>query len=208
MPWIGGVLGKNAFPGSTTWRSAFVRSATRLLKRHPRLAGLHLNIEPCPSGHVGFLKLLAQLRAALPEGKVLSVAAYPPPTIFHPHPEVHWEEAYFRQVARQAHQVVPMMYDTSLRFPMLYRRLMAAWTREVLAWSPDADVLLGLPAYEDSGVGYHVPNVENLRHALAGVHQGLADLGRLPENYQGVAVYSEWEMTPAKWRVLRRSFLK
>ena len=101
-----------------------------------------------------------------------------------------------------------MMYDTSLRFPMLYRRLMAAWTREVLAWSSDAEVLLGLPAYEDGGVGYHQPEVENLGHALAGVHQGLADLGRLPANYQGVAIYSEWEMTPAKWKVLREQFLK
>ena len=207
MPWIGGVLGKNAFPDNPRWRSAFTRSAARLLLSHPRLAGVHVNIEPCPSGHKGFLRLLDELRADLPPGKILSVAAYPPPTLFHPHLEVHWQEEYYRQVARRAQQVVVMMYDTSLRFPMLYRRLMAAWTREVLAWSPPADVLLGLPAYEDSGVGYHLPAVENLVHALPGVHQGLAGLGRLPANYQGVALYSEWEMTPAKWRVLRQQFL-
>lgn len=103
--------------------------------------------------------------------------------------------------------MVVMMYDTSLRFPMIYRRLLAAWTREVLAWSPGANVLLGLPAYDDSGVGYHVPEVENLHNALPGVHRGLTDLMRLPPNYQGVALYSEWEMTPAKWRVLREQFL-
>lgn len=89
MPWIGGVLGKNALPDDPRWRSAFTRSAVRLLGRHPRLAGVHVNIEPCPSGHASFLMLLDELRAALP-GKVLSVAAYPPPTRFHPHPEVHW----------------------------------------------------------------------------------------------------------------------
>lgn len=133
MPWIGGVLGKNALPDDPRYRAAFTRSAVRLLRRHPRLAGVHVNIEPCPSGHAGFLRLLDQLRAALPAGKVLSVAAYPPPTRFHPHPQVHWQEPYYREVARRAHQVVVMMYDTSLRFPMVYRRLLAVWTREALA---------------------------------------------------------------------------
>jgi hypothetical protein len=208
MPWVGGVLGKNALPDSPGWREEFVHSAVHLLKTHPRLAGLHVNIEPCPSGHAGFLKLLDQLRAALPAGKILSVAAYPPPTLFHPHPEIHWDETYYRSVAKRVHQVVPMMYDTSLRFSMVYRRLMAAWTREVLTWSAGAEVLLGLPAYEDQGVGYHVPEVENLEHAIAGVHQGLAELGRLPPTYNGVAVYSEWTMTPTKWSLLRERFLK
>ena len=38
-----------------------------------------------------------------------------------------------------------------------------------------------LPAYDDRGVGYHDPDVENLAESLAGVHAGLASFFALPE---------------------------
>jgi hypothetical protein len=63
-----------------------------------------------------------------------------------------------------------MMYDTSLRFQKPYQHLMASWTREVLEWSGTTDVLLGLPAYDDPGVKYHYPHVENLKNSLLGIH--------------------------------------
>jgi hypothetical protein len=81
------------------------------------------------------------------------------------------------------------------------------WTREVLAWSAGTSVLLGLPAYDDRGVGYHDPDVENLADALLGVHDGLASLPELPASYQGVALYSEWEMSDDEWATLRQRFL-
>jgi spore germination protein YaaH len=195
---------------SAAWRAGFCRSARKLLDDYPGLAGVHVNIEPCPSGNAGFLRLLEELRAALPKGKILSVAAYPPPTVWHRFPEVHWEEPYFREVAARADQLAVMMYDTSLRKQKPYRHLMAGWTREVLAWSGGTKVLLGLPAYDDAGSGYHHPDVENLRNALLGVHGGLgaSAAADLPANYQGVALYSEWEMDEAEWAWYRGHFLR
>jgi hypothetical protein len=207
MPWVGGIAGSQPFP-DPSWRSTFVESVRALLEAHPRFAGVHVNIEPCPSGNAAFLDLLDELRAALPDGKVLSVAAYPPPTRWHPHPNVHWDRAYYGQVARRADQIVVMMYDTSIRFRKVYQQVTASWTRHVLEWSGDADVLLGLPAYDDEGAGYHVGRVENLRNALLGIHAGLGGLDPLPANYQGVAIYCEWEMDDAEWADFAARFLK
>lgn len=208
LPWVGGVLGIHCFPDSAAWRKRFIASTVALLRAHPRLAGLHINIEPLPSGTQAFLVLLEELRAALPPGKLLSVAAYPPPTWLHPHPQVHWDKAYFRAVAARSDQMAVMMYDTGLRIPKLYEQLMADWTVKVLAWGEKSSILLGVPSYSDAGVGYHHPQVENIRHALLGIHAGLAEQAELPENYAGIALYCAWETDAAEWRYLRRHFEK
>jgi hypothetical protein len=75
-------------------------------------------------------------------------------------------------------------------------------------WSGSAEVLLGLPAYRDEGVGYHDPKVENLGNALRGVHSGLDRYETLPGNYRGIALYCEWEMDEGKWATLRNLFLR
>ena len=206
IPWIGGVYGQQAVPERPQWRNAFVQSAVALLERHPRLAGVQINIEPMPSGNDSFLYLLEELKAAMPDGKILSVAAYPPPTRWHPFPDVHWEEAYYREVAKRSDQMAPMMYDTSLKKQKLYHQLMASWTEDVLEWAEGTPTLLGLPAYEDAGVGYHDPKVENLQNALRGIHAGLLRYDTLPTHYQGTAIYCEWEMTDEKWRVYKSEF--
>ncbi|HUW56091.1 MAG TPA: glycoside hydrolase family 18 protein [Planctomycetota bacterium] len=208
MPWVGGVRGVQALPHDSTWRSRFAEAIRALLEAHPRFAGIHVNIEPCPSGTPDFLQTLEAVREAIPRDKVLSVAAYPPPTFWQRTSDVHWDEAYFREVARRVDQIVVMMYDTSLEKEKLYRNLMVSWTREVLDWSNGTKVLLGLPAYDDQGVRYHNPQVENLSNGLLGIHGGLLGCRPLPTNYQGVAIYSEWEMDPQEWRHLRKHFLK
>ena len=157
---------------------------TGLLEAHPRLAGVHLNVEPLPSADTAFLQFLEEAKARLGPGKALSIAAYPPPTRWHPYPEVHWEESYFRAVARRSDQLAVMMYDTGIRVPKFYQRLMIDWTREVLTWSEGKPVLLGVPSYDDAGVGYHHPHVENLENALLGIHGRLAG-GPIPASYQG-----------------------
>ena len=174
---------------------------------HPRFAGVHLNVEPLTSGDQAFLKFLDQLRTAIPSGKILSIAAYPPPTRWHPFPEVHWEESYFREVARRTDQLAVMMYDTSLRVPKLYQRLMSDWTVEVLEWSEGKPVLLGVPTYDDAGTEYHRPDVENLENALLGIHQGLSAKS-LPTNYQVIVIYCEWETDATEWNAVRERFLK
>lgn len=206
LPWIGGILDSHCSPDSPGWRKNFVTSTLSLLQAHPRFAGVQINIEPMPSGNPDFLKLLDELKAALPAGKILSVAAYPPPTRWHPFPEVHWEEDYFREVAKRCDLIAPMMYDTALRFPKLYQHLMKSWTQEVIDWSGDTPVLLGLPAYDDANTGYHRPDVENLEIAIPGIHAGLSEYKNLPKHYFGVALYSEWELDNGEWKLFTREF--
>ena len=207
MPWIGGPNGGSARYRSEEWRKGFIASVKQLLENHSRLAGVHLNVEPLTSGDADFLKFLDELKVSLPASKLLSVAAYPPPTRWQPSEDVHWSENYFREVAKRCDQMAVMMYDTSLRVPKLYQNLMAAWTSEVLAWSEGKPVLLGVPTYSDVGVDYHHPKVENLQNGLLGVHRGLSRQSP-PTNYQGVAIYCDWETDDSEWKYFREHFLK
>lgn len=208
MPWIGGAYPVQAFPSDPAWRATFALSTADLLCAHPGLAGVHLNIEPCRSGNPEYLALLDQIRAALPPGKVLSVAAYPPPTVWQPASGVHWDETYFRAVARRVDQLAVMMYDTGLREPDRYRGLMCDWTRACIDWAGTTHVLLGVPTYDDPGVAYHHAEVENLANSLLGIHQGLGAYRSLPANYAGIALYCEWEMDEGEWAHLRGHFLR
>ncbi len=109
------------------------------------------------NGEADFLTLLDEIRTVLPKEKLISVAAYPPPTRFQPFEDVHWSRDYFAQVSRHSDQMVVMMYDTGLQKMKLYQHLMAGWTGEVLDWSGNTPVLLGVPTYKDEGVDYHNP---------------------------------------------------
>jgi hypothetical protein len=207
IPWVGGVNGTAVRMQDSRWRATFVGRLRALLLAHPRLAGVQLNIEPCPSGDPNFLKLLEELGQALPEGKLRSVAAYPPPTRWHPYPDVHWDEAYFREVARRSEQFAVMMYDAAQHVPKAYQQLMVDWTTEVLAWAEGKEVLLGVPTYADADVGWHDPKVENITNALLGIHRGL-ERSPMPPHYQGVAIYSDWETDEGEWGYFRQHFLK
>jgi hypothetical protein len=207
MPWIGGPNGAEVRLHEAKWRADFADNVRAMLTAHPRFAGVHLNVEPLPSGDTNFLQLVKALRAALPPDKILSVAAYPPPTRWHPFEDVHWNEAYFHEVANHVNQLVVMMYDAGQRNPKTYLKLMADWTPEVLAWSNGKPVLLGIPTYEDPGVEYHYASVENITNALLGIHRGLSRQP-LPANYQGVAIYCEWETGEGEWQFFREHFLK
>ena len=57
-------------------------------------------------------------------------------------------------------------------------------------------------------VGYHSPKVENIEHAVRGIHAGLSEFESLPENYEGVAIYCGWQMTEQKWEAFRIEFEK
>jgi hypothetical protein len=207
IPWIGAPAGPSARIANAKWRAAFIEGITNLLTAHPAFAGVQLNIEPLASGDKDFLVLLEEIHAALPKGKLLSVAAYPPPTRWQPSPEVHWNENYFREVARRCDLMAVMMYDTGLRVPKLYEKVMADWTTESLGWSEGKPVLLGVPTYNDAGVEYHNPKVENLQTALMGIHKALS-AQTPPANYQGIALYCEWETDAEEWKYFDSHFLR
>jgi hypothetical protein len=100
-----------------------------------------------------------------------------------------------------------MMYDAAQQIPKTYQKLMAEWTTEVLEWSKGKEVLLGVPTYNDSGVGYHHPEVENITNAVLGIHRGLSRRPA-PNNFQGIAIYCEWETSESEWSYLRQHFLR
>lgn len=208
IPWVGGIVGTHCFIDSREWRSRFIASILDLFARHPRLAGVQVNIEPMISGDTDFLDLLQELRQAMPRDKILSIAAYPPPTKWHPFPRVHWGRKYYQQVAQHADQIAVMMYDSAIRLQKVYQKVMSAWTRDVLTWGQGTEILLGVPVYDDATVLYHSPKVENIQNALFGIHAGLLRFESLPENYRGLAVYSEWEMDDEEWCYLNREFGK
>lgn len=210
LPWIGGPLDSDVTPDIDARKKRFIASAVALLKKHPRLAGVHLNVEPWPSGRADLLQFLEELKAALPPQKILSVAAYPPPSRLHPFPEIHWDEAYFKEVAQRCDQMVVMMYDTSLRDPKMFQWLYSQWTKGVLRWTngQKTEILFGLATYDDADSGYHHPRVENLDTSLRGLHRGLSSLKPLPPNYAGAAIYSEWETDAAEWKTWRQGFMR
>lgn len=208
IPWVGGVLNKHVFPSDPKWRRNFRESILDLLRTHPKFQGIHINIEPWPSGNRDFLTLLEEIRRVMPQNKILSVAAFPPPTFWQPTKGTHWDEAYFRRIAELADQMVIMMYDTSIKYKKFYQRLMKSWTVKALNWSQGTAVLLGVPSYKDEGVGYHNPDVENLQNALFGINAGLNNFEKIPSNYQGISLYCEWEMDELKWQYLGEHFLK
>jgi len=206
MPWIGGPNGSNVRLATPKWRTAFVANVKKLVASHQRLAGVQINVEPLTTGDTNFLTLLEELRIALPPGKLLSVAAYPPPTRWHPYEDVHWNETYFRAIAQRSDQLAVMMYDVGQHKSKIYQHIMANWSQEVLAWSGGKPVLMGIPTYNDAGVDYHDPKAENLTNALLGIHRGLSQTA-LPTNYQGVAIYCDWETSPADWAYFHDHFL-
>lgn len=210
IPWIGGVFDHHCQIDDPEWRTTFATSVADLFDRHPRVAGVQINIEPLRSGNADFLVLLDEVKAAMPPDKILSVAAYPPPTNWHRFPEVHWDEAYFAKVANRVDQLSVMMYDTALPFEKLYEQLMANWTQQLLEWTPeDCEILLGVAVYDDADVDYHDPRVENLESGLAGIHAGLSRFEPgPPPNYAGVAIYCEWEMDDAEWALFSERFLR
>ena len=61
--WVGGVL--HVSLESAYWREAFTQSIVDLLDQRSGFAGVHLNMEPMPSGNEDFLRLLEEIKAAL-----------------------------------------------------------------------------------------------------------------------------------------------
>ncbi len=206
LPWIGGVLNEHVDLSSAEWRDTFIQSSVKLLKEYPQFAGVHINIEPLPSGTKDYIVFLEEFKKRMPGNKILSVSAYPPPTKLHPFPEVHWDEAFYKEIDLHVDQMVVMMYDTSIQWNKVYQYVIAQWTQKVLFWAPNSKILLGVSAYDDDE-DYHNPRVENVDNSLKGIHAGLLSFDELPANYQGAAIYCEWEMTQRKWEAFKDNFL-
>ena len=201
MPWVGGVYQEHVHADDPQWRARFINDILALLKRHPRLAGIHLNIEPWPSGEPDLLTLLEELKQQLPHGKLLSLASYPPPVPVVGNELVHWTPAYITKLSEVVDQMVFMNYDSNMKLEKLYIVLQRWWVQKILeSVSDDTQVLIGLPLYEDRWAPWHDPDVEHLQSSLAGLNEALNELDEVPPSYRGVALYADWEISEEEWR--------
>lgn len=198
LAWVGGMVGEDAFPERPEWRRAFAASCAELVTR-AELAGISLNLEPCPSFTPGFLELLEELRATLPPGTRISVVAHPPPSWLHPVRALHWNRRFYAEVSARCDDLCVMAYDTAQPSRKTYTHLVASYARRSLNWS-QAPVRIGLPAYEEDSF-YHRDRVENLATALPGLAEALRP--KAPANYAGWAVYAEWNLDGAELSLLR-----
>ena len=118
-------------------------------------------------------------------------------SVVHPHLCPARKEPYLREVARRCDRLTVMMYDTAVPPAKFYTKLMTGWTVSLteIIRRGNCKLILGIPACEDPGVGYHYARTENITSAL----RGISAAGRNRE-IGGLALYCEWEMTEEKWR--------
>jgi hypothetical protein len=170
--------------------------------------GIHLNIEPAPSGDPNYLALLDEIRTVI-GSRTLSVAAMKPTFFainigpFNPFP-YSWDGEYYEQVARRVDQLTVMTYDSGLPFANLYIKYAAWQTQQALDAIrnyPDCELLVGVPTYEELSV-WHYPRAENAGSGLQGAIEGLREMrrnGLLPSNIRGVALFADWTTSPQEW---------
>ena len=164
--------------------------------------GVQWDYEICPSGGTGLLQLLRETRAALPPGKLLSVAV--PLWVPTPISRFGWNEADFSAVAAHCDQMTVMCYDSGIYLPRGYvwlvHQQVVHVTRAVARGNSHCRVLFGVPTYGVGGLSHHAP-AENIRMGLIGVREGLADSQAVPSVVAGVAPFADYTTQEEEWQV-------
>ena len=171
--------------------------------------GVQWDYEICPDGDAGFLSLLRETRAALSPGKILCAAA--PAWLPWPLGRWAWSEDYFGEVARSCDQLAVMGYDTGFWLPRSYvwlmRQQVTRVSKAVFRANRSCRILIGVPTY---GKGFlsHNPQAENIRLAIKGVREGLADSGAAAEVFAGIAPFADYTTQASEWETYDRLWLQ
>ena len=164
--------------------------------------GVQWDYEICPDGDPGFLALMRETRAALPD---IWLSTAVPMVAGRPWRRWRWSPEYFQQVAAYADDIGIMAYDSGwpLRrgYAALVKRQAAICPVLASRANPSCRVLIGVPTYE-AGPRAHHPHAENLAMALAavkgaGAHSSLA----------GVAIFADYTTDGQEWRLYRERWL-
>jgi hypothetical protein len=172
--------------------------------------GVFLNIEPVWDGDEAFLALLRRVRAevgadvpisaAIPPDWSPEGAAIPVPPLISPGTE--WSEAYKQSVALLVDEMALMAYNSGLSdaadYSVWVAYQVAAYARALAALGAGTDLIVGIPTYDAEPPG-HDPAVENVRSAVAGIVQGMADAGDAAAVVRGTALYAGWTTDEAEW---------
>jgi len=191
-----------------TVRAKAVREADWLV-RTCGFDGVQWDYEICHNGDPRLVPLLRDTRAALPPGSLLSVCT----ALWYPAPVLRWygwSEDYFAQIAPECDQLAVMAYDSGIYLPRGYvalmRRQVVHATRAAARTNPHCRVLIGVPTYREGGPAHHA-RAENLRLALKGVREGLADPQTNLSTFAGIAPFAEYTTTVADWREVERDWI-
>lgn len=205
--WLGDTIGPGGLNPASPATSRRVLTAASQVLAEGGFNGIHLDLEPVPSGDPGYLVLLAALHALTrARHAILSVACdqiQPLPYLDvigqwatgHPH---WWSARYLHAVASRADEIALMTYDTGIPLPAAYSGYVRLETRLALqAAPPPVTVLIGLPAYHNSEPGH--TSAQTVANAVRSVRLALGT--RPPKQSVGVALYADFSATPADWAI-------
>jgi hypothetical protein len=100
-----------------------------------------------------------------------------------------------------ANQSVVMAYDTKISFSKLYVAYVRHQTALLTRWgckSPEHEVLIGVPSYEDNPA-YSDPKVENIANAALGVRAALEAKDKDMPCFTGISIYAQWVTDQREW---------
>jgi hypothetical protein len=201
--WIGQLRGKIDLSDAEVRHN--ISNQCRTLAYLVGFDGIHFDVEPVWDGDLDFIDTIEECRDVIPKEKKISVALaeFIPESFIWFTEKIHTFENYnteinYQNVAEHADQVVVMAYDTGLAHDWAYEWLV----KEQTIWLTDlldgTELFVGIPAYDEEKVGFD-PEVENIGTGLRGIVKGLNNARSNEENFEGVAIYSYWEMDGDEW---------
>lgn len=156
--------------------------------------GVHINAETVKNNDQHFLTLLDEVRNALDQDKILSIAGshwYPEAVNILPViRDFRWTGTYYQEIANRVDQITVMAYDSHIHHPALYR----LWGREQVKGisrvllNTEVSLLFGLSVSHEN-TDSHNQRVENLTNGLAGICAGSIKDRRI----NGIAIYANWD---------------
>lgn len=201
LAWIGAV-GPN-MRGEVNLNSPQVRARmaeqAALLVKSCGFDGVQWDFEYCVNDDPAFLDLLKLTRAALPSNSLLSAAV-----------PFTWTENYIGKVSLLTDQLALMAYDTVCFLPRWYacymKELVIRYANAIAAHGTQCKLMIGVPTYEDVTPLHH-KQAENLKVALVGVKDALADPTCKRQAVLGIAPYAEYTTDADEWNTYNKWWL-
>ena len=166
------------------WRRFFIVDLRRLLDRLPRVRGVMLDLSLVTDVSPALLTLLDELRPVLaPDARPLAIVAH------------HWEQPYFREVARRADLLVVPLEISGSAFARFSVGKCVECMHRSLAWCEGKPVLFRIPADD------------RLRRGISTIHLAFGKT-IAPEQYQGILLETSAAPTAATWTELLSRFLR